>query len=666
MVKNISTRFLRFLGERKVYIYPAILLVLLVSLTIFRISGSSIGIYHSYFYGEKASDKNLLYGKPQPIRSDEWLVATQLTIAQEKNGFNVINSNYVNDKNLSLIVDVPYLDWSSIFKPHNLSFFVMPIENAFAFKWWVMLFVLMVSVYAFSLRILKGRLWLAILFSLVFSLAPFILWWYQLATTLMVAYGFLIMIVVMNIIDQRRLRLWPSKKPVELNWSRGLYAALLTYLLCCFALVLYPPFQIPLAIAIFFFLLGYLIDKRSNLTKRSLILTISSIIGAGVIAIGICALFLITRPAAVEAISGTVYPGDRSVATGGYDVKRLLVSYLQPQLQREGKGKSYVLNESESSTFILLPLFFLTPAVALLILSYRKTKRVSWTLVGVLVPITLFLGCLFVPGLDPIIRLFALHIVPHDRLLIGLGFLTLLLIIVATKLADSIRISPLSPLGIVLAVYSIAFGLLSLWAGLATAELYPNFISNKFAIAALLGVVMLGSYLLLIKRTVAGLIIIGLFTAASVFMIHPLYKGLGPIYNSQISNAITQVSSKEDTWAVAEEIFLENIPQMSGRQAITGTAVYPSNEFWDGNTEQKGDDVYNRYAHVLLTANDDAPLILIGPDLFAVSGTCSRKINQRIDYILTVSKFESSCRKLVKMISYPAKTFYIYQDMSTR
>lgn len=660
MKLNIKTVW-QLLSKHKAYIYPAALIVLLILLTILKISGSSIGVYHSYLYGNDTRDSNLLYGKPQPVRSDEWLVATQLTIAQEKNNFNVINPNYIDDKNLSLIIDVPYLDWSSGFKPHNLSFFFLPMENAFAFKWWVMLFALMISVYMFSLRILPGRVGAAILFSLVFSLSPFLLWWYQLATTLMVAYGFFIMIIVMNLIDQRRIRLSSSKEPLSISWSRGLYGLLLTYLLCCFALVLYPPFQIPLVIIISFFLLGYLLDKRSKLRRRPLILTLSSITAAGIVAIGVCIAFLATRPEAVEAISNTVYPGDRNVATGGYDAKRLLVPYLQPQLQRETKGKSYILNESESSNFILLPLFFIPPVVALLVASYHKTRRVSWTLLGILTSLVIFLACLFIPGIDPLIKLFALHIVPHERLLMGLGFATFLLIVVATKLVEPIGLRLRSRTGVALTIYSTIFGLLSLWGGLETATQYPSFISNKFAIIGLMSSVLMGYYLLIIKRTAAGLVVIGLFSLISVFMIHPLYRGLGPIYESKVGQAITEVSTASDTWAAAEEIFIENIPQMSGRQAVTGTAVYPSTEFWEDNTEQKDDDVYNRYAHVLLTANDEAPLILIGPDLFAISGTCGRKINQQIDYILTISKIESSCRQLIRVVEYPAKTFYIYK-----
>lgn len=649
---------------RKVYIFPALLLFILIILTTLKISGSSIGIYYPYLYGEGSVDSNLIFGKPRPVRSDEWLVNTQLTIAQERNQYEQVNSNFIEDKNLSVVVDVPYRDWSAIFKPHNLGFFVMPLEHAFALKWWVMLFALMIGAYMFSLRLLPGKILLAILLSLSFSLSPFLIWWYSPSTTLLPAYAFFIMIITMNLIDQKRIKIILVKKPLSTPASRAVYLVTLIYLLTCFALTIYPPFQVPVAIAAALFSAGYLLEQRKTLSKKSLAGVILTLVGAVIVSLSIAVAFLLTRPAAIDSIANTVYPGERSVASGGYDVKRLLVSYLQPQLQRDNKGNKYILNQSESSTFIILPLYFILPAILILTVYHRRKRQIAWGFALTLAGIFLFLSYLFVPGIEPVIKLFALHIVPHDRLMIGLGLSTFILIVTAMRLVEKVDMKYRRTTTAGLAVYTLIFGGISLWAGLETSNEYPEFISNQLAIGLLLVTMLLGMFLILFRKYILGLTILTVFTIASTFMVHPLYRGLGPAYNSKISEAIVEISRNDDIWAAAEQIYIENIPQMSGRAAITGTSVYPSNNFWMSNTEQKNDDVYNRYAHILLTSNNDAPLILIGPDLFVASGTCGRKLNDQIDYILTVSKLEDNCRKLVKTVRYPARTFYLYEDIA--
>src|SRR3989338_3714433 len=158
---------------KSVWLFPAILTVVLLGLTAFRISGSSIGIYHEIFYGKQANDPNLLYGDPQPIRSDEWLVNTQLILAQDANDYQNINENIGTSRDMSFNIDVPAKDWSAPFKPQNLVFFVLPFEYAFAFKWWVILYLLILAAYFFTLRLFPGKRLLAALAALGFGFSPF-------------------------------------------------------------------------------------------------------------------------------------------------------------------------------------------------------------------------------------------------------------------------------------------------------------------------------------------------------------------------------------------------------------------------------------------------------------------------------------------------------------
>lgn len=646
-----TSRLGKLIANHKVHLFPVAVLILFVVLVGFRISGTSIGIYYSYLYGSEAKDPSLIIGKPQAIRSDEWLVATQLTIAQDQDGYRENNENYSEPKDLGFITDAPYMGWSSIFKPQNLSFFLMPIEFAFAFKWWLLILSLVVSCYYFMIRMTNRRIVLSILASITISYSPFVFWWYQTATIAPLTYGFLILILSMSIIDKRK---WRLPKKISQPFVKSL---LLSYFLVSFILVLYPPFQIPIVFVVTAFILGYLLNKKAGLKKSDWRRIILGFLGSVILAASICGVYFSTHTNELQSVTNTAYPGKREVLSGGYKVENLLVTYLQPQLQREGKGAQYIQNQSESSSFILLPLFFLLPALALSAWLYRKKRHIDWLLVALLACTFLFLAHLFIPLPLLITKLFLLHMVPHSRLLIGLGMLGIIMG-VYTALLFAKQFKPNRKLFITVALYTLIYLVVIVIAGLYTSTLYPSFISSKKLIVLLAGISLIGPFLLLIGKLRVGMSIVALFSVLSVFAIHPLYVGLGPIYKSTLTEKVRSVSKETSVWAVAEDIFLENVPQMSDREAITGVNPYPSNNFWKKYTDQES--VYNRYAHIFLSDGATSTLKLVQPDLFAVSSSCSLSINGEIDYILTSTPMRSECATLIDTVKYPARSFYIY------
>src|SRR3989344_6035836 len=139
LIQDLLKRFLR-----SVWFFPAIVAVPVIIFTALQISGSSIGVYHSTFYGD-TKDPDLLFNQPRPIRSHEWLVATQMAIAQKNDNYERVNRNLGNGEDVSMMIDVPYKEWSILFKPQNLGFFALPFDNAFAFRWWIMGYLLIIS-----------------------------------------------------------------------------------------------------------------------------------------------------------------------------------------------------------------------------------------------------------------------------------------------------------------------------------------------------------------------------------------------------------------------------------------------------------------------------------------------------------------------------------------
>jgi len=179
--KQIKAQWGRF--RKSMWVFPSMLVVGLLSLTALGISGSSIGIY-PMLDGTADKDPGVVALSPRGVRSDEWLVNTQMVVAQAKNDFKRINDNIGNGQDMSLIVDVPYKEWSAAFKPQNLIFLVLPLANAFAFKWWLLAVLLILACYFFMLELFPGKRLRSAVLSLFAGLTPMVFWWYQSATVL--------------------------------------------------------------------------------------------------------------------------------------------------------------------------------------------------------------------------------------------------------------------------------------------------------------------------------------------------------------------------------------------------------------------------------------------------------------------------------------------------
>jgi hypothetical protein len=109
------------------FVFPLVLLFLLIIFTSLKISGSSVGFFNTILFNGPQKNTGLALGHPQVIRSDEWEVNTPLTVAQAKSGFPVVNRNIGNGQDMAIVSDVPYKAWSEFFKPQNWSFFVFAL-----------------------------------------------------------------------------------------------------------------------------------------------------------------------------------------------------------------------------------------------------------------------------------------------------------------------------------------------------------------------------------------------------------------------------------------------------------------------------------------------------------------------------------------------------------
>jgi len=664
MFKKITSK----LNFSRKYAFPIFILIALGILTIVKISGSSIGPYYDYYFNGESSS-NLIAGDLRGVRTDEWLVTTQLTMAQEAAGFPVVNENIGQGKNMSLISDVPYIEWSAAFKPQNFSFLVMPLENAFAFKWWFLVATLLVSSYFLALRFLPKKYLIASLIAVIFSFSPFIFWWYQSITIMPIVWIIVALVFAIRILDNRSLAVFQRFSAAKLLTQLTL-AAGLTYSVVAFGLVLYPAFQIPLAIVVLLFLVGYFLSLRQNTEKphrKSLYKSLIPIVAAGFAAIAIVGAFVFTRVDAIQDITGTVYPGARSIDSGEVAAKHIiaLLAFDQYRLLDDSIQTSALdavqSNQSEMSSFLVLSFLYIIPLSLFGAWRWRKQKKIDWITVGILLGNAILFCHLLFPLFTPLSKIFFLQAVPPIRLLIGMGLLGTLsliyLISVLRKYKKDLR-PYIKPVTIAYTAVLIVFYLVGI---IYLHHKFPEYIGDiriAILIATLYIVGVVGTML---SKPIFGLSILATMTVLFTATIQPMYVGLGPIYKNDVVNTIQKVSDDTSVWGVSGDMLLENMPTISDRKNVSGTQFSPDNEYWNQIQNNDTDIIYNRYAHVLLNDDQEDQLHLVQADYFTAKISCTNLVGKTVTHILSNKPIKSTCYELIKTLDLPTRSIYFYK-----
>lgn len=652
--KGVLYSFSDFLYKNRGWIFPTIILSTLVTLSALQISGTSAGVY-DYLLGKESV--NLIAGEPRPIRSDEWVVTTPFAVSQYNNGMPVQSKDVGAGQDMSIVADAPYADWSMLFRPHNLIFFLLPIGFAFAFKWWLLSAGLALSVYVFVLFLYPRKYLAASLLGSIMLFSPFIQWWYQSATILPIIYGLLGIISVIKLIESDRLK-------TAVCWS-----ILLTYLAVCFALVMYPAFQLTIGFVSLVTLLAIL-RGRGTLhllwRRRNLLLIFGSVILAGFI----MGLFLWQHSDAVKASLNTIYPGSRNVSSGGFDIFRLISWPLSYLLLDNNNSIILGNNQSEVSNFLLIGLV-LAPFLIYLSLKHKSAlstleKSIIYISSGAFIFIAVRM---FIPVGDQLFGLLGMSKIPHERLFIGLGLINFLLLMTAVlrsaeKLPEKwwkslVNTQQLIFLAIIVAIFSLFV--------YSTVRYYniPNIGPLESAAVVLAfsipSALLLSSYRQLRIIGLAGVLLLNIL---STHMVNPLYRGVG-ITDNEFSQYIMNAEKKDDFyWVANDSSILSAIMTASGAEVYGGVNTYPQTEVWEKYFPGSA-DVFNRYAHVRFLF-DSPPqkrsLSLIQSDSFFVKiSPCDEMLHDlNIRYIASERPLKSSCLEPNRGRKFDGKEIYIY------
>lgn len=640
-------------NKLKPFIFPLVLLLLVAVLTTFKIHGSSIGVYNQYFYGNSYSDPDLLYGQPRGIRSDEWLVLTPWTASESQIHYASDNTIYLAGQNL-VMTDVPIANWTIAFKPQNWGFLVLPVEYAFSLKWWIRTLLLIVAGYLFLMELTNQNILASVIGALAFWLAPYFQWWYATPALEVVFFGIFTFLFF--------LRTFRSGNKLSL----AINTLCFIYFSICFALLFYPPFQIPTALFFGLIGIGFVVDRRSELTPAR-IRSLAMAAAVAVLAIGmILAAYYLMFKDIINVMQHTVYPGSRRATGGQLPLLYLLTAFFNIQLLDDYKQvPEFMLNQSEAAGFFMFSLFLLPVFLFRLIKSVLLKEKLDLILLFAVVFELLALSWA-VFGLPTILgKVLMFEYVPGRRLRLVLGLVNFFLIIYYLY---QFKFEPTPRFKIVAGLLSLGVFLIILRTGLYLRGGWPTFIQSGlkiFLIAAIAGVLTI---LLLFRQRVAFLILFLAFSLVTTYRVNPLYRGLDVLLSSDLSMNIKRIRDhdQDGIWVVYDSLVLANYLAANGVHVVNGTYYYPNLEFW-----RKFDpdgfyvDIYNRYSHVLFRSADGeaASFTLVHADVFSVNvNPCSAIMrNLDVDYYVFTQQVSYPCLFLLNVVDFPNSPIYIYR-----
>ncbi len=279
-------------------IWWGLVLVLWAALSIAGVTVSSMGAYAS----DPAVDSGVIIGEAEPLRTDEYARVTPLMLGIQADGSTEFASPLTNESFIASSVPsagATVLE-SLVFPEMGLQYLGpwLPDSVLFAFGFWFLTAVVLLLL-PYVLMAWGVRFWVAIGITGLFSVAPVVAWWslrpFQAILPGVVAAACWVWATRLS---GKRARIFGV---VGLGVVAGVALARIPWS--------YPPWSLPLSGAILALTLIYLVRSRAD-AMRLLFVGVVSAVVAGVVTVGI----ILANEAAFDALTDSVYPGQRRVA----------------------------------------------------------------------------------------------------------------------------------------------------------------------------------------------------------------------------------------------------------------------------------------------------------------------------------------------------------------
>ncbi|MBC7401619.1 MAG: hypothetical protein H7279_00345 [Microbacteriaceae bacterium] len=632
--------------------FPVLLLLLGIILVGVSVNGSSSGAFYPSV--KLGHDDALIAGSPERTRSDEWNVQTVWALAQVQQGLPVTNETFPGGgMDATLPQDLPRRDWTIAFRPHLLGFLFLDAGRAIAFKWWLPGLALMAAAFCFILTVLPKRPLVAVLLAVGFYFSSFFQWWFLATTFWPVVWALVAMTAIV----------WAVRSPsVRSRWA---WAGVVGYLTVVMAMGIYVPFIVPVFLVVVFFAIATVVERRTlRMSWRSLLARSGPIVTLGVAAAIVTVVWLASKASTVKAFLGTAYPGQRSTPAGEgglLSVASIMSSSFTQALQ--GEQGFLGTNSSEASTFFVVGALLLPVGAWIVWRQRREGGAQPWMIIGMAAVTAVFVAFIFLPGWDAIARLLLLDKSTGNRLKIGIGLASFVVLPYVVRYFDDNPVR--APRWLAISIAGAFFVSQSAIA-IASSRIAPA--SLGYAPLWWL-IAVAGAVVLYLFGRNAVLPAAALFSIVAVFSsggVNPLYRGVFDLRETAMSRQVVRLdSSAPGAWVgvgsgVSTAVLLE-----SGVEAFNGFQGAPSRAMWKMiDPKEAFEGQWNRLAGVSWTGGTGEPQVSnpAADQILSTFDACSNFAQRHVKYVLSdFDGLSTTCLSPIKSFRLPHSTMELYR-----
>jgi len=552
-----------------------------------HLHGYSISAWRPFLH-DPSPPAEILLGSARAIRSDDWNVIVPLSLAQRASQphFAVENDLIGLGQNALVPFPLPVAHPATLFRPATWGWF-LGADAGLAWQWWSQLLGLFGAMallaYAVAWRAARDRAGVALATAALFVASPFVLFW-SLRTASVPAFGALAAAAFLGVASARR--------PAAIV----AFGVLLGWAAACFALELYPAFQVPVLLVVGALALALAWERRETVAWRDhATLRVAALaIGVGMAASALALLFA-SAGDAIEAMRNTTFPGRRISTGGDRAFFELVGTNLALAWRVEDWGPFHNLCETATCFLFGAPL-----AAAALARRDRNGGLGAFEWVALAAVVALALHA--VVGIPEwLARATGFSLVPGRRSMVALGLADALL--AARLLARPGGVG--ADRNVAIAVGAGWAALLAFAASRAAAVLPELPFGFGVATAAANGALVAWA-----ARARRGALPLAVAAAASLavsFWFNPLVRGGSDLLReSPIAREVLAIDAGLDgasRWVSFGGPQLPNLFRAIGVHAVNGLHPIPQPALWEqldpsGASRQK----WNRYAHLALVA----------------------------------------------------------------
>lgn len=585
-VAEQSFELIRF--DKRVKRTIGVFIALFVLFVLFKWHYVSLPIWNTILPDGSPPSRGLVAGTPKQIRMDDYAVAAPWILSNVHAKFAQQNEA-IGGLNSSLIL-LPTHHPVTLFKPGHWGFLFLDAERGYSWLYDINPLLLLVGGFLFFLLITRNQYWLSLTGVLALLLSSGTVRWSFIPSSMIGYCCAAFTTAIYLLYEQKPLRI-------------ALYASLLVWLVCSFALILYPPYQIPMAYLFGSVLVGYVINNRRNLFPvRAIPAKAGMLVGAAGLAAVVLFMFYTDAQDTLKAVTNTVYPGQRSELGGTGFVGNWYSEYYSWFFDDQKFPKSW-LNICELAHY----LNFAPVIIPLLIAQFVLNRKVNWMLAAAAAFVLFMWVWVEVGFSEGLAKGSLMNMVPTRRAQIpmGVGGIVLLFMylgsISETTIRDAYRQVPIWANGLAV-VAIVGFVIYTAYINVNDSDglikPYQTFVPVVFF--SLMNVLLLFTLPIRHRTTIfcAGILLFLLPNLKA----NPLSKGLSPITENVFYKTVRQLVEQDPQarWLVNGSQYLTYMVTATGAKQITGVKYLPDRKHVLRvlDPEMKRDSAYNRYAHV--------------------------------------------------------------------